>query len=203
MDLDEVDQKLLRALQEDARRSFRELARIAGVSTPTASAKVGALEALGVIRGYRAILDPRVMGRTTHVVEVEARPAAARALADSIGAQEGVEEVLELAGGRLHVRFLAAGHQALQAFLDALHALPDIQTYRVHTVLAERAAAPAAEPHLTIHVACHECKGPIHGAGVRKRWDEDGGKDHWFCCRNCSATFEARLRRMAGEGRRA
>jgi DNA-binding Lrp family transcriptional regulator len=203
VDLDEVDQKLLQALQQDARRSMRELARMAGVSTPTASAKVKALEALGVIRGYRAVLDPHVMGRTTHVVEVEARPALARGVAASISAREGVEEVLELAGGLLHVRFLAAGHAALQGFLDALHAMDDIQTYRVHTVLAERAPPPAPDAPLTIQVPCHECKGPIHGAGVRKRWDEDGGKDHWFCCRNCAATFEARLRRLAGEGRRA
>ena len=195
MDLDEVDQRLLRALQEDARRSMRDLAKIAGVSTPTASAKVKALESLGVIRGYRAVLDPHIMGRTTHVLEVETRPSAARRLADAVGALEGVEEVLELAGGRLHVRYLAAGHAALQALLDALHGMEDVQTYRVHTVLSERAAPPA--PGLSVSVPCHECKGPIHGSGLKKRWEEDGSKDHWFCCRNCAATFEARLKRMA------
>lgn len=202
MDLDEVDRRLLQALREDARRSMRELARLAGVSTPTASAKVKTLESLGVIRGYRAVLDPRVLGRTTHVIEVETRPAAARSVAARIADREGVEEVLELAGGRLHVRLLAAGHTALQGFLDALHGMEDIQTYRVHTVLAERAAPPSPEGVLTVSVPCHECKGPVHGAGVRKRWEEDGGKDHWFCCRNCAATFEARLRRLAEGGPR-
>src|SRR5581483_12988 len=56
MDLDPVDQALLRLLREDARLSFRELARRTGVSTPTAAAKVRRLEALGVIQGYRAVL---------------------------------------------------------------------------------------------------------------------------------------------------
>ena len=198
MDLDEADQRILRALQEDARRSMRELARIAGVSTPTASARVKALEAMGVIRGYRARLDPQVMGRTTHVLEVDTRPASARAMAEAIGRLEGVEEVLERAGGRLHVRFLSPGHAALQGLLDALHAMTDLQTYRVHTVLSGHAPEPSASAGgLRVDVPCHECKGPIHGSGVRKRWDEDGRQDHWFCCRNCAGTFEARLLSLA------
>lgn len=202
MDLDDIDRALLRLLREDARRSMRDLASLTGVSTPTASAKVKALESLGVIRGYRALLDPRVTGHTTHVLEVEARPAHARALAERIAALEGVEEALELAGGVLHVRFLAAGAQELQRLLDALHGMPEVRTYRVHTVLSERALAASAPEPATIAVPCHECKGPIHGSGVRKRWEEDGSRDHWFCCRNCAATFEAKLRRAAGGARR-
>ncbi|GEM_PF-5087913 len=56
MDLDETDQAILRLLREDARLSFRELARRVGVSTPTVASKVRQMEALGVIRGYRAVL---------------------------------------------------------------------------------------------------------------------------------------------------
>src|SRR5437867_12132714 len=58
MQLDRTDTKILRALQEDARRSFRELARRVGVSVPTVSAHVANLERLGVLSGYHATIDP-------------------------------------------------------------------------------------------------------------------------------------------------
>lgn len=56
VDLDATDQAILALLREDARLSFRELSRRVGVSTPTIAAKVRRLEALGVIKGYRAVL---------------------------------------------------------------------------------------------------------------------------------------------------
>ena len=58
MQLDRTDTKIPRALQEDARRSFRELARRVGVSVPTVSAHVANLERLGVLSGYHATIDP-------------------------------------------------------------------------------------------------------------------------------------------------
>lgn len=72
-----------------------------------------------------------------------------------------------------------------------LEALGVIQGYRA--VLAGEESAPAAPAPRRVEVACHECGGPIHGAGVHKTWPADGSRDHWFCCRGCSGAFEARL----------
>ena len=122
MDLDATDQAILRFLREDARLSFRELARRTGVSTPTVAAKVRRLESLGVIQGYRAIL-------------------------------------------------------------------------------AGESEEPASAPK-KVDVPCHECGGPIHGAGVHKTWEIDGNREHWFCCRGCSGAFEKKLIAMAKGAKR-
>lgn len=198
MDLDGVDRRILTELQRDARLSMRELAGRVGVSTPTASAKVKALEAMGVIRGYRATLDARLLGRTGHLVEVETRPALARALAERLSGIDGVEEVVETAGGRLFVRYLSEGHAAMQALMEQLGAMEEVGTYRVHPIVGERAGqAHAGEVAQRVDIACHFCGGPIHGAGVHKRWAEDGERPHWFCCRNCAGSFGAKLSRLA------
>lgn len=199
MDLDDVDRRILRLLQEDARRSYRDLAEACGVSTPTVSAKVRALEGLGLVRGYRVVLDPKVLGRTGHVLELETRPALARALAQRLEGETGVQEVLELAGGRLHVRYFASSPAALQSFLDTLGRMDEVQTFRLHHVLSERAGtAPLLEEGDALAVDCHECKGPIHGSGVRKRFSEEkDARDHWFCCRGCAGRFGERLARLA------
>lgn len=56
--LDEVDRKILAALQEDATLPVAELAKRAGISASPCWRRVQRLEALGVIRARVALLDP-------------------------------------------------------------------------------------------------------------------------------------------------
>lgn len=53
--IDDLDQQILALLREDARRSYRELARLAESTVPTISARVKRMEDLGVIGGYTVI----------------------------------------------------------------------------------------------------------------------------------------------------
>jgi len=60
--LDEVDLALLRALNADARKSYRDLAKELGLALSTVSARVKRLEDLGYILGYVPVLDPVKLG---------------------------------------------------------------------------------------------------------------------------------------------
>jgi Lrp/AsnC family leucine-responsive transcriptional regulator len=61
--LDAIDLKILRALQDDARLPIVSLADRVGLSPSPCLRRVKALEAAGVIEGYRAILDRTGIGR--------------------------------------------------------------------------------------------------------------------------------------------
>lgn len=60
--LDDVDQIILRALQEDGRMSNVDLAEKAGISAPPCLRRLRHLEDAGYIKGYTALLDPAMMG---------------------------------------------------------------------------------------------------------------------------------------------
>jgi Lrp/AsnC family transcriptional regulator, leucine-responsive regulatory protein len=60
--LDETDLRILACLAEDARLSQRALAREIGMSQPAISERIARLEEMGVIRGYRALLDFGALG---------------------------------------------------------------------------------------------------------------------------------------------
>src|SRR3954468_15121127 len=62
-ELDPVDRAILRALQDDARQTNRDLAAAVHVSPSTSSERVRALRADGVIRGYHADIDFGALGR--------------------------------------------------------------------------------------------------------------------------------------------
>jgi len=60
--LDSVGWKMLTELQKDARISFAELGRRVGLSTPAAAQRVRRMEDEGIIRAYRADINPLKVG---------------------------------------------------------------------------------------------------------------------------------------------
>ncbi len=60
--LDDTGWQILRILQENARLSFAEVGRRVGLSLPAVSERVRRLEEAGIIRGYRAEVDPAKIG---------------------------------------------------------------------------------------------------------------------------------------------
>ncbi|HEY1360354.1 MAG TPA: Lrp/AsnC family transcriptional regulator [Thermoleophilaceae bacterium] len=72
--IDEVNRKLLGELQDDARLSVAELGRRVGLSSPAVAERLARLEDEGVIKGYRAEIDPRALGYSLSAV-IRIRPA--------------------------------------------------------------------------------------------------------------------------------
>ena len=60
--LDAIDWKILKELQANGRITNVELARRVGISAPPCLRRVRALEEAGFIKGYRALLDEKLLG---------------------------------------------------------------------------------------------------------------------------------------------
>jgi Lrp/AsnC family leucine-responsive transcriptional regulator len=72
--IDEIDYKLLTALQDDARVSNAELGRRVGLSAPAVAERVVRLQETGAITGFHAAIDPRALGLTLSAI-LRIRPA--------------------------------------------------------------------------------------------------------------------------------
>ena len=66
--LDEIDKKIIKVLQDDARTSLRKISELVKVSLGTVSNRVKKIEKNGVIKGYSVILDPDQIGWELNVV---------------------------------------------------------------------------------------------------------------------------------------
>ena len=64
--LDDIDRRILAALQRDGRLSIVDLASQVGLSATPCLRRVKRLEQSGVITGYAAIVDPAATGRSLH-----------------------------------------------------------------------------------------------------------------------------------------
>lgn len=66
--MDDVDRAILVALEKDGRISNADLAEQVGLSPSPCLRRVRRLEEAGVIRGYRAVVDPAAVGRGLRVI---------------------------------------------------------------------------------------------------------------------------------------
>ncbi len=66
--MDDIDKKIIKVLENDARTSLRKISELVDVSLGTVSNRVKRMEKNGVIRGYSVILDPDKIGWELNVV---------------------------------------------------------------------------------------------------------------------------------------
>ncbi len=91
--LDDVGWKLLQALQENARISFRELGRHIGLSAPAVIERVRKMEDAGILVGYHAEINPTKIGLP---ITAFIRLSTPRERSGYVGIQlQGMPEILE------------------------------------------------------------------------------------------------------------
>ncbi|WP_461002362.1 Lrp/AsnC family transcriptional regulator [Streptomonospora sediminis] len=151
MDLDELDRAILRALQQDARRTNRDLAAAVGVAPSTSLERVRSLRERGVLRGYRAEVDLEAIGRGVQaMISVRIRPPSRRNIE---AFREWAARLPETVG-----LFVTSGSQdflvhvavpdtdGLYAFvIDRLTERPEVADVET-SVVYEHVRAPAVEP---------------------------------------------------------
>jgi Lrp/AsnC family leucine-responsive transcriptional regulator len=91
-ELDGTDREILDLLIEDARRRLGDIASRVNLSAPAVKRRIDRLEALGVIRGYTALVDYGKLGRPLEAF-TELRFAGNTKVADIAGTAKGLPEV--------------------------------------------------------------------------------------------------------------
>jgi len=134
MQLDKLDQRILAELQTDGRISITELSRRVNLSKTPVAARVKALEAQGLIAGYRAMISPLQMG-LSHVTYMElklsdTRETALAAFNAAVRKIPEVEECYMIAGGFDYLIKVRARDMAhfRQVMAEQIADLPHVQS---------------------------------------------------------------------------
>ncbi len=195
MDLDSTDVAILRALQEDARRSFREIARRVGVSVPTVSARVANLEALGILGGYHAAIVPERLRQVRAILAVRCRPSRSDAVAAEVAAAPEVRWTVRTEDSRVFAEAVLPDRGLLGALVTRFRRVDGVTACEVHvgTGTAKDEPRVIVPDGATASVACYECGSPIEGRPVRLRL---GGRTHYLCCPTCERLYRERYERL-------
>lgn len=147
-----MDRKILAILRMDGRASHARIAKQVGLSAPAVSERIRKLEQSGVIKGYRAVLDPERLDLTicafVAIAPQPRKPAAQ--LVQRLMAMPEIEGLHAVAGNYSYiVKVRLPSPAALDAFLDRLFMLEGVertQTTMVLRTYVERATHLPFEP---------------------------------------------------------
>jgi DNA-binding Lrp family transcriptional regulator len=138
--MDELDSALVRLLQQDGRRSNRDLARELGIAPSTCLERVRSLRERGVLRGFHAEVDLQALGRGVQaMIAVTIRPPTRKvidAFRDFVEAMPEVVSVFIVAGADdflLHVAVRDVAHLN-SVVLDKLTQRPELSDVRTSVV---------------------------------------------------------------------
>lgn len=152
--LDSIDWAILKELQSDGSITNVELARRVGLSAPPCLRRVRALERAGIIKAYRAMLDPQALGfEVVCFAMVQLSTQGKQELA-AFGARVRdwpvVRECWTLSGDiDFILKCTAPNLSAFQAFVGELTALPNVRNVRTALTLdlvKDEALVPIADP---------------------------------------------------------
>jgi Lrp/AsnC family transcriptional regulator, leucine-responsive regulatory protein len=150
--VDAIDLRLVELLRNNARLSFAELARQVGLSAPAVHERVGKLESSGVVRAYRADVDPDAVGLgvTAMIGVVEESTTDADDLLEHLHAMPEIESCYFMAGVESFLLTVRVGTIAeLERLIVRLNRTPGVASTRTGIALSvkwENRPRPAAPP---------------------------------------------------------
>ncbi|GGN72592.1 transcriptional regulator [Streptomyces albiflavescens] len=136
--MDAIDKAIIGELERDGRLTNVELAQRVGLTTGPCLRRVQRLEAEGVIRGYRAVIDPASVGRSFEVlIDLSLETQDAETVERFEGTLAQAEEVLELrrlfGSPDYFVRVAVADLPAYETFLSRrVMTIPRIKNVTSH-----------------------------------------------------------------------
>lgn len=138
--LDDTDRRILDALTRDGRMSMRTLAETLHISRANAYARVERLQKSGVIRGFRADVDPVLSGLgTSAYVTLNVRQAAWRPIAERLQSLPGIAHIA-LVGGEFDVVLLVRARDNAdlrRLVLDEIQGMDGVVSTRTLLVFEE------------------------------------------------------------------
>lgn len=123
--MDNVDLKVLRKLQEDGRVTMKALAEEVGLSSPAMIERVRRLEEREVLKGYRALVNPRAVGRSlTALINVSLDRDDYEDFLAALQTQSAVEECHRVTGDQAFIVKAHVGStEDLEVLIDDLQAV--------------------------------------------------------------------------------
>jgi DNA-binding Lrp family transcriptional regulator len=145
--LDVIDRKILDELQRNGRITNVELARRVGISAPPCLRRMRALEEAGFIRGYRALLDEKLLGYEITVFAMVHLASQAEpdllAFENFAKAQPLVRECWMLSGEiDFILKCVAPDLRTFQAFIAELTGAPNVRNIKTSLTLKNSKDAP-------------------------------------------------------------
>ena len=101
---DLYDKKILEAIRDNARMSYSDIGKMVGLSRVSVKKRMDAMEAAGIIKGYRTVIDEeRLRSGIRYTIDIEVIPEEYQNVLKTLRADSKLEEIYSTTGDcRIH-----------------------------------------------------------------------------------------------------
>jgi len=190
--LDKVDVRIIMALNEDGRKSFRQLAKITGVSTPTVEVRIRRMFETGLIKRISPIFDiDKVANGLSAIVTLRVDDNSIQEIASNLAEFDAVRSIFLTTGeSNIMLRLITNDAKELQDFIsNKTRELGEIKVIssQIITQVPKDEQGVLLEKILSIPLECDFCKGEIAGKPINLRV---GNGERFFCCKICLKSYK-------------
>ena len=137
--IDEIDNKIVDLLLQDARMSYSDIGIQVGLSRTAVKNRVVALENKGIINGYRAIINPQESTEMmTFIVNIETNPEHFDSAKQVLSEADEVITLIQTTGRNSHLTAICVSEDVkiMRDFVNHIYRTVDgILSINAHTVL--------------------------------------------------------------------
>jgi len=192
--IDDTDFHILSALAEDGRRSLRDIARTAGVSTPTVESRLRKMFDMGLIKKISPIIDAsKITNGLFAIASAKVEPAK---IDEVLSALAKVPEIRNVYGtsGEHNVLFtvFTGGLDELETLMSStISSIPNMSslTYNVVSRVVKDEPNVAIRPGQFVRLTCDTCGQEIKGELTTLLV---GDRNRYFCCKPCLTEYKER-----------
>ena len=137
--LDELDQKIIQLLVNNARMSYSDIGDNIGISRVAVKARIQALENKGIIEEYTTIINPqKISGAVSCYFEIETKPDSFKEVTNILNKNDIVTQIYRVTGrDKLHVHAVASSNEEMEHFLHyVIDTLPGVLSCSCNTILS-------------------------------------------------------------------
>ncbi len=137
--LDDLDQKIIRCLIQNARMPYSEIGQQVGISRVAVKMRVQALEKKGIIEEYTTIINPqKISGAISCYFEIETVPDTLEEVISILEKNGTVTQIYRVTGkSRLHVHAVSPSQEELEQLLHGtMDHLPGVLECSTNIILS-------------------------------------------------------------------
>ena len=137
--LDELDQKIVSLLIQNARMSYSEIGQQIGISRVAVKMRVQALEQKGIIEEYTTIINPqKISGAVSCYFEIETKPETLADVTKILEQNRTVTQIYRVSGmSRLHVHAVSSSNEEMEELIcQTMDRLPGILSCSCNVILS-------------------------------------------------------------------
>lgn len=194
--LDRIDLSIINSLMNNGRKSFRQIAKEIGMSTPTVEARFSRMKSMGVIKSIEPILDvDMIENQIPALVFLKANLAHSIKIADELAAIPEVKRVYMATGeNNIIAKVVSEQPETLEQLIrEKMAPIEGVSStsYQIITRTIKDSQSISIEEEMFLKLRCNFCDAEITKKARRLEVDS---QQRYFCCNSCLILYKQKYK---------